>query len=33
MPRPPIRAGRTDLRGMPLVTIDPADARDHDDAV
>ncbi|MCT4608432.1 MAG: ribonuclease R [Pelagimonas sp.] len=25
--------GRTDLREMPLVTIDPADARDHDDAV
>ena len=23
---------RTDLRDMPLVTIDPADARDHDDA-
>jgi len=23
---------RTDLTGMPLVTIDPADARDHDDA-
>ncbi|HEX5959424.1 MAG TPA: ribonuclease R, partial [Hyphomicrobiaceae bacterium] len=26
-------ADRTDLRGIPLVTIDPADARDHDDAV
>jgi ribonuclease R len=26
-------AGRTDLRGLPLLTIDPADARDHDDAV
>jgi ribonuclease R len=26
-------AGRTDLRPLPLVTIDPADARDHDDAV
>ncbi|HEY1246459.1 MAG TPA: ribonuclease R [Hyphomicrobiaceae bacterium] len=26
-------AGRTDLRTLPLVTIDPADARDHDDAV
>jgi ribonuclease R len=26
-------AGRTDLRDLPLVTIDPADARDHDDAV
>jgi ribonuclease R len=25
--------GRTDLRAVPLVTIDPADARDHDDAV
>lgn len=25
--------GRTDLRSIPLVTIDPADARDHDDAV
>jgi ribonuclease R len=24
---------RTDLRTLPLVTIDPADARDHDDAV
>ncbi|MFZ3581604.1 ribonuclease R [Loktanella sp. DJP18] len=24
--------GRTDLRQMPLLTIDPADARDHDDA-
>ncbi|MBX2853528.1 MAG: ribonuclease R [Rhodobacteraceae bacterium] len=24
---------RLDLRGTPLVTIDPADARDHDDAV
>ena len=24
--------GRTDLRDMPLLTIDPADARDHDDA-
>ncbi|WP_414655829.1 ribonuclease R [Frateuria sp.] len=27
------RAGRTDLRKMPLVTIDGADARDFDDAV
>ncbi len=26
-------AGRTDLRDLPLVTIDPFDARDHDDAV
>ncbi len=25
--------GRTDLRDVPLVTIDPEDARDHDDAV
>ncbi len=25
--------GRTDLTGLPLLTIDPADARDHDDAV
>ena len=25
--------GRTDLRAIPLVTIDPPDARDHDDAV
>ncbi|MDG1531125.1 MAG: ribonuclease R [Paracoccaceae bacterium] len=25
--------GRQDLRDMPLVTIDPSDARDHDDAV
>lgn len=24
---------RTDLRHLPLITIDPADARDHDDAV
>ena len=24
--------GRTDLRDLPLITIDPADARDHDDA-
>ena len=26
-------SGRTDLRKVPLVTIDPEDARDHDDAV
>ncbi|HRN89520.1 MAG TPA: ribonuclease R, partial [Hyphomicrobium sp.] len=25
--------GRTDLRDVPLITIDPTDARDHDDAV
>jgi len=31
--RPPTLAGRTDLRDIPLVTIDPPDARDHDDAV
>ncbi|MBV9512347.1 MAG: ribonuclease R [Caulobacteraceae bacterium] len=30
---PPTLAGRTDLRELPLITIDPADARDHDDAV
>ncbi len=24
---------RTDLRDIPLITIDPADARDHDDAI
>ena len=26
-------AGREDLTGIPLITIDPFDARDHDDAV
>ncbi|MDB5447198.1 MAG: rnr, partial [Phenylobacterium sp.] len=30
---PPTLAGREDLRDVPFVTIDPADARDHDDAV
>jgi len=25
--------GRTDMRDIPLITIDPEDARDHDDAV
>jgi ribonuclease R len=25
--------GRTDLRDLPFITIDPSDARDHDDAV
>ena len=30
---PPTMAGREDLRGLPLLTIDPMDARDHDDAV
>ncbi len=29
----PTLHGRTDLRDIPLVTIDPPDARDHDDAV
>jgi len=29
----PTLAGRADLRDIPLVTIDPPDARDHDDAV
>ena len=28
-----IAAGRTDLRHLPLVTIDPPDAKDFDDAV
>ncbi len=31
--RPPQLGSRTDLRDLPFVTIDPADARDHDDAV
>jgi ribonuclease R len=30
---PPTLSNRTDLRDLPLVTIDPPDARDHDDAV
>jgi ribonuclease R len=30
---PTTLSGRTDLRDVPLVTIDPPDARDHDDAV
>jgi len=29
----PTLKGRTDLRNGPLITIDPEDARDHDDAV
>ena len=29
----PDLAGRVDLRQIPLITIDPADARDHDDAM
>ncbi len=31
--RPFAPAGREDLRGLPFVTIDPSNARDHDDAV
>jgi ribonuclease R len=31
--KPARRAGREDWRNLPLVTIDPADAKDHDDAV
>ncbi|HEY0052764.1 MAG TPA: RNB domain-containing ribonuclease, partial [Caulobacteraceae bacterium] len=31
--REPSLKGREDLRQVPLITIDPADARDHDDAV
>ncbi|MGR3501995.1 ribonuclease R [Pseudaestuariivita sp.] len=31
--KPAPMGGRTDLRHLPLITIDPADARDHDDAV
>ena len=30
---PVVLGDREDLRDLPLVTIDPADARDHDDAV
>ena len=30
---PPTLEGREDLRAVPLITIDPEDARDHDDAV
>lgn len=30
---PPDIKGRTDLTSVPLITIDPPDARDHDDAV
>src|SRR5215472_12160468 len=30
---PPARRGREDWRDVPLVTIDPPDAKDHDDAV
>ncbi|MEZ5921586.1 MAG: ribonuclease R [Parvularculaceae bacterium] len=31
--KPPTLGKRTDLREIPLVTIDPVDAKDHDDAV
>nr|WP_254026228.1 ribonuclease R [Mesorhizobium ventifaucium] len=31
--KPATLAGREDCRELPLVTIDPADAKDHDDAV
>ena len=31
--KPPTLGRRADLRDLPLVTIDPPDARDHDDAV
>ena len=31
--KPFAREGRSDLRNIPLLTIDPRDARDHDDAV
>jgi ribonuclease R len=31
--QPPTLSGREDLRDLPLITIDPMDARDHDDAV
>ncbi|RWM29306.1 ribonuclease R [Mesorhizobium sp.] len=31
--KPAALAGREDWRELPLVTIDPADAKDHDDAV
>ncbi|TFL20080.1 ribonuclease R [Jannaschia formosa] len=30
---PPVLGTRTDLRHLPLITIDPSDARDRDDAV
>lgn len=30
---PPLLGDRTDLRDTPLLTIDPEDAKDHDDAV
>jgi ribonuclease R len=30
---PPTLGKRTDLRDIPLITVDPSDARDHDDAI
>lgn len=33
MAKPVSPEGRVDLRDIPLITIDPADARDHDDAI
>ncbi|MEO6217062.1 MAG: ribonuclease R [Sphingomonas sp.] len=33
MAKTPLGEGREDLRHLPIVAIDPADARDHDDAV
>jgi ribonuclease R len=33
MARPAVLKGREDWRDIPLVTIDPPDAKDHDDAV
>ena len=33
MAKTPLGGGREDLRHLPIVAIDPADARDHDDAV
>jgi ribonuclease R len=33
MAKLPLGEGREDLRDLPIVAIDPADARDHDDAV
>ncbi len=29
----PTLGSRTDLRAIPMITVDPADARDHDDAI
>jgi len=33
VPRLDLGEGREDLRDLPIVAIDPADARDHDDAI